>query len=201
MILALLAALAISVLDWRMTGARVSEYCGYGAITGTLRRDNPAPMRYRVLVPWLMKLVYRIVCRRPVGVAHYQVLKGALLAAALVAVQAIIGTPGMLLLAVLIASTLEFDYWDSYAELLGLALVLSGNLWLAGLGALLWGLSRETAALAPIIAYTAHGWPAGLVTCAAPVTMLAVRLYQGQAQLYCRRFMLFEIVRREPADE
>jgi len=188
----LLATLALCCLDWRVTAANVSSYNGYGAISGVLRKDNTAPMRYRVLVPWVMRVLYQVGkwCRPgfELKVWHYQAVKGTLVLLALASAQSVLGTPGMWLMALLMASTLEFDYWDCYAELAGVCLVLSGSPWLASIGAVLWGLSRETAMLAPVLAYTAGGWICGLAACTGPLAMYAVRRIQGHAELYCKRW-------------
>jgi hypothetical protein len=189
----LLATLALCFLEWRATGSNVgTAFNGYGAIPGTLRKDNPAPMRYRVLVPWLMWALYQVGKRCVRGfelkVWHYQAVKAVFALCALAAIQSLLGTPGMWLMTLLIASTVEFDYWDQYTEILGVALILRGEPGLVALGALIWGLSRETVGLAPILAFASHGLYAGLTACCGPLAALAVRLIQGKAELYCKRW-------------
>jgi len=180
--LALLAAIAIAFLECRTPH---SAYNGYGAITGALRKDGAAPMRYRVLVPWLIKAWYKLT-RIEVRVWHYRILKGLLAWAAFSMTDMVFGPVVMLVMAVLVASTVEFDYWDLYAELLGITAVLSGDPALTAIGSLVWGLSRETAGLAPFISLSFGGpWPWAL---AAPLALVLVRVVQGRARLYCERW-------------
>lgn len=189
----LLATLALCCLDWRVTATNAgSVYNGYGAIPGVLRKDSAAPMRHRVLVPWVMSVLYQVgkQCRPgfELRVWHYQAVKGTLALLALASAQSVLGTPGMWVMTLLMASTLEFDYWDCYAELAGVCLVLGGAPLPAFVGALLWGLSRETVLLAPCLAYVAGGWVCGLAACVGPLAKLVVGQIQGHAELYCERW-------------
>ncbi len=182
-------AAALGLLEWRIVLSNVgARWNGYGAVAGVLSRDSDAPMRYRVLVPWLMR-----VCRCS-SVVLYQVMKVLLLAGALVVAERLLGTAGTLTLAVLVATTFEFDYWDCYAELLGVGLILWGGEigdWrLAAAGGVVWGLSRETAAVAPVLGWLAGGWWIGVAALAGPVAMGVVRVVQGRAGLYCERWTL-----------
>ena len=63
--------------------------------------------------------------------------------------------------------------------------------WLAVAGGLVWGLSRETALLAPVVGLLAGGWWCGLAGLAGLVVMGLVRLRQGRAVLYCERWTLY----------
>ena len=135
----------------------------------------------------ILLLLYRLIGRREIRRWHYQAVKALLAVAAFTAIQAVAGQGAMLILAVIVASTLEFDYWDTYAELLGVALVLSGSPWLVAIGAIVWGLSRETALVAPLLTPT-QGWLAWALSFLAPITLLLVRRMQGRAELYCPRW-------------
>ena len=191
--LAVIVALALGVLEWRVVRGNVgAQWNGYGAMAGTLDRSNAAPMRYRVLVPWLWAPFRRWSIER--GVLMYQVLKVALLAGALVVAERLLGRAGMLALAVLVAVTFEFDYWDCYAELLGLGLVLWGAQRGApvavAVGGVVWGLSRETALLAPAMGLVAGGGWMGLAALTGPAALGLVQLVQGRADLYCERWTM-----------
>ena len=180
----LLLSLAVGGLEWRALFYNShSPYNGLGAIPGTLTRDNAAPMRYRVLVPWMLAPVPE----RWRGWL-YQPVRTLLFFFALVAVEQLLGMRAALVVALLAASVIEYDYWDCYAELLGVALCLSNNVILVALGAALWGLSRETAALAPILALVASGPAAGLMALTGPTAVALVRAVQGHADLYCERW-------------
>jgi len=180
-----LVAVVVGMLEWRVVARNVgTRFNGYGAMGGVLARSSPAPMRYRVLVPWVVGWL-------PAGKGRavaYQAAKVGLLAGALGVAEVHLGRMGMLGLAVIIAGTLEFDYWDQYAELVGLGLCLMGVPWAAAVGGVVWGLSRETAGLAPVVAGLAGGWPAGLAGLAGPAALGVVRLVQGRAVLYCERW-------------
>jgi len=67
-----------------------SPFNGYGAIDGTVDKTALAPMRYRVLVPWLVVLVERIFPRVKAHrlTALYEPLKIVLIAAALIGIIA-----------------------------------------------------------------------------------------------------------------
>jgi len=196
MMVALAVAAGLALLEWRMTAGNRNRDCnGYGALAGTLRRNNAAPMRYRVLMGWVLlglAWVVRLVRRRGTTVQawHYQVIKGLLMWGALAVARQIVGTAGMLALAVLVASTFEFDYWDCYAELLGVGLCVMGSPWAALAGGVIWGLSRETAVLAPGLALLSGGPWCAVAALSGPGAMGAVRLVQGRAGLYCERWTL-----------
>ena len=184
MILLLICALALA--EWRITRDNVgTPWNGYGAIEGVLRRNTPAPMRYRVLAAWLLGWLPK--SKRLVGYAIFKVL---LLACALLLAHPLLGLNGTVVLAFLIAITFEYDYWDCYAELIGVLSCLHPSPWVALVGSIVWGLSRETVFLAPAIRFVAGGNPwfalSGLVAFG------LVRLVQGDAKLYCERWTFFK---------
>ena len=181
--LGLVAFLSVAALDFRVTRGNLgSPWNGYGAVRGVWRRTNKAPMRYRPLVAWLIGWL-------PPGarLPAYLVVKYGLLAGAFVAAYPLIGGAGLVVLALLIATTLDFEYWDCYAELLSVGLVLSGSVWLVAVGALTWGLSKETFPLALPLALFSWGLWCGLAALVAPIVWGLMRLYQGKATLYCGR--------------
>lgn len=179
-----LIVLVLAVMEFRACWGNIgTEYNGYGAMRGVLERSGFAPGRYRVLVPWLvgwLPLPWRLV--------EYLAVKWALMGASLLAAFPLVGESGMLLLALLMATTFEFDYWDCYAELLGVCLCLSGEPWLVLLGAVVWGLSRETVFLAIPLAFVSGSWEAGIAALAGMITWGTVRVYQGKADLYSGRW-------------
>lgn len=222
--MAVLVGVALGMLDWRVVRRNVgAEWNGYGAIPGVWRRDSAAPMRYRVLAAWVL-LVLALRLKFQVKPWHYQVLKTALLVGALATAEAVVGTIGMIIVALLVALTLEYDYWSSYAEMLGAWLIVWGAggggqpqglpqpgfplqaIAAVALGAAVWGLSKETALLAPALAGLAawgQGQPQGLPQPAqvimagmsGPVVAGLVRLVQvgrGEAppRLYCERWTM-----------
>jgi hypothetical protein len=189
--LAVMAGAALGLLEWRVVARnRGTPYNGIGAVLGTLEQENDAPMRYRVLVPWLAFAWARALDGLGLyplfPVWLYQVVKTAMVTGSLAIVEALAGPVAMGLAAVLVASTFEYDYWSSYAELVGVGLILLGRPWSVGLGALVWGLSKETAVLAPVVAYAAGGNVSlGML---GPGLRILVRLVQGPATLYCERW-------------
>jgi len=88
--------------------------------------------------------------------------------------------------------TILYDYWDWAGELGGLALALTGNVWLGILGGVWIALSRPETA--PLVAL-AYGWSTGNVigtVAVAAVSALVIdiiRRAQGNAPLYCARWM------------
>lgn len=171
-------AVVLGLLDWRVTRRNMgAPYNGYGALGGTLWRVNASPMRGRVLMAWLVGWL-----PEPARVVAYLVAKWGLCWGVLAVYASLAGPVACLVLAGLIACTLTFDYWDGYAELLGICLCLTGRPGAAVVGSVVWGLSRETVLLAPVLA-----WPWGLVgVLVRGLTMV----WQGAAPLYCERWTL-----------
>jgi hypothetical protein len=171
-----------------------SQFNGLGCVDNVNRRVALAPMAYRVLVPWLIWLAERIVPSlrsRRLDVL-YEPLKVLLLAVALWATQAALGTMAMLALAAMLPATFTFEYWDWEVELAGLALALTGNLELSLIGGGLAALSRpETAPLVALVYGLRTGDVSGTAAVGAVVTLLAlaVRLWVGRRRLYCSFWM------------
>lgn len=157
---------------------------GAGAIAGVVNRNTQAPMVYRVLVPWLAYGLRKL--GMPLLTA-YELVKIILTGCALWAVEYAWGLGVALIVAVILPATFLFDYWDWAAELLGLCLCLSGDLWLALVGIWVWGLSRETVLIGGPAYYLATGdWLGAIALTSASVIMLsAVHLVQGPHKRYC----------------
>ena len=163
-----------------------SFHPGYGIIDRVLKRKAYAPMAYRVLVPWLIGWN-----KENRFVWLYEPVKILLMAFSMWAASLTLGTLGGVILGILYCSTFWSDYWDVYVEVGCLALALTGQVELALLGAVLLGLSRETAPLVGVTyALVTGDIGVGLqlfaVSCA---VLLAVRLYIGKKELYCERMM------------
>lgn len=172
-------AVALSILEFRASRSNIGAgWNGYGAIKRTCAKSSHAPMRYRALVPWMIGW---LPCKMQVWA--YLAVKALLLLTTLALAEYVLGAA--LPLAILLACTYEFDYWDNYAELIGILCCLSGNHLLIALGSIMWGLSRETAILSLPLAWATSGtlW-GGLGIVAVGV----VRLIQGKAKLYCPRW-------------
>jgi hypothetical protein len=96
----------------------------------------------------------------------------------------LLSTAGLFVLAACMAVTFEYDYWDCYVELGAVALCLYGQPWAALVGAVLWGLSRETVWLAVPLAALSGGFVCGLLACGGPAAWQAMKLYQGRVGHY-----------------
>lgn len=166
---------------------------GVGAIDKVLRRTALAPMAYRVLVPWLVALVERLIPRaRAVRIdGIYEPLKILLMAYAFWACELAIGREGALLVVVLLSATWLFDYWSWAPEMACLALALSGNLPLAVGGAFVGGLARPETALLGAVTYacvTGDLVGTALIAVAVILPWAGVRLWAGEHKLYCMRW-------------
>jgi hypothetical protein len=165
-----------------------SKFSGLGAIDDVLARKAPAPVAYRVLVPWLIGLVEQVIpgARRYRLTALYEPFKIASIAAALAMVARAFDPQTALLLAILVATTFYFDYWDWPIEIVAVAGALSGRWEWALVGGLLCALSRETAPLVPATFFlvTFDWYRATLLMLVVLCIMMAVRLYVGPRNSY-----------------
>lgn len=182
-----------------------SAYNGLGAIELTARRANKAPMAYRVLMPWLVvgteKLLRAPLTRR---LDIYQAWKVVLTGLAFWAVALAWSVPVALATAVLMLLLIQYDYWSYAPELAGIALAMTGVPGLAIPGAILFGLSRETAPITGLLYYLVTGdvWGTAGVTAAAVGTLALVRMRVGKRESYTGLFKLLEngrrLVKRDP---
>ncbi|MEA1998254.1 MAG: hypothetical protein U9N61_02860, partial [Euryarchaeota archaeon] len=164
---------------------------GYAIIDKVLQRDAYAPMAYR----WLMPLLASSKKGRFVWV--YEPLKIGMMAFSMWAASLILGVAGGLALGLMYCMTFWTDYWDVYIEVGAYALALTGQVELALLGAILLGLSRETAPLVGIIYALVTGDIGGglqLIALSSAI-LLIIRLYVGKKKLYCERFMWRQNIR------
>jgi len=170
-----------------------STYNGIGAIDSVLARTAAAPMAYRVLVPWLVGLAERIYppLRKHRFMGVYEPLKIALMALTFWACSLAIGTPGALLVAVMLQATYQFDYWSFAPEMTGLALALTGNPMLACAGAVMAALSKPETSPLVAVTYLLVTWDwlgAATVGVCVIVPWALVRLWAGNHKLYCARW-------------
>lgn len=176
--LVFVVALLLAAIEFRTTRWNIgTPHNGYGALRGALARVTVAPMSNRVLLPWLVGWL-----PWPYRLGAYLIAKGMLCWWALALYEPLAGPVGVLILAILILSTIRFDYWSGYAELVGVLLCLTGQPAAVVVGAVVWGMSRETVLLAPFLA-----WPWGLI---GPAVFLAVAVWQGLPPLVCSRWWL-----------
>lgn len=184
MVIVIVLTALLAFMEFRATQGNIGAvWNGYGAAHGVLTKTGVAPGRYRVLVPWLLGPV-----PRKHRLAVYLVLKIILLSLSLAAAWAVIGTMAVILLAVFIAVTFEFDYWDCYVEIMAVCLILTGNPWWTLLGAVLWGLSKETVFFAVPLALCSGGLVPMAVSLVGPAIFIGVMKYQGKAELYSKRW-------------
>jgi len=174
----------LALLEFRASQGNIgTTFNGYGAIQGVLTRTSSAPMRYRVLVPWLLWAI-----PRRVRLQVYLAIKALLILLAILAVEPLVSSAGLLVFAIAMAATFEFDYWDCYVEVAAVAMILSGEPVMALVGATLWAFSKETVLLAPVIALFVGGPTLVMATVAGVVVWGLVHIRQGKAGLYYERW-------------
>ena len=170
-----------------------NPYCYYASVDAINTRTAVSPMAYRVLVPWLVAAIESwfpsLKAKRLVWV--YEPLHIGLIALMFYSVDLAIGRIGMLWFGTLLVVTFYYAYWDYAAEVIGLALALTGNPGMALLGGLIAALSRETAPLGAVtyMLVTGDVGHALQILSAILAVMLAVRLYVGKRKLYCGRVL------------
>lgn len=159
---------------------------GYLTIDGTLDKSLPAPLVYRVLMPWLVVPCERLGLSRENSYALWKVV---FLWIGLVSIHAAWGFWVALIFVVLSEATQIFDTWCYAPEAIGVSAAMLGNPALAFIAVIIHGLSRETVFILPLIYYlrTGDGLTALLllgVACA--VTILLIRV-QGSHDRYTNR--------------
>jgi hypothetical protein len=169
-----------------------NPYCTFGAIDNINKRVTYAPMSYRVLNAWIIRLIESFVPQmKQQRLMVYELLKMVSMVFALSCVEYALGLERALLVATMIPVTFQFDYIDCYYELAAFAAALSGNWQLTLFAGMLLAFERETAPLIPITFYLVTGdgqHTLGIIWVIALV-MLCIRLYVGYKKLYCDRFM------------
>ena len=181
-ILAVLAARIQHVASFYRRG----PFNGFLTVNETNNKSTNAPMVYRVLIPWLMKLTpFR-------GVVAYEFWRTFLLWLALVLVAGYWGHFAAVVWLVFVMSAQMYDTWCYTGETIGITLALTGNLPAAMLGAFVHGLSRETVLINGFVYWLATGDTPGAVILVlwSGCVFLYVRHKQGKKPLYCDRFMI-----------
>ena len=170
-----------------------NRYAGIGAIGWTINKTAPAPMRYRVLVPWIIKAING----RLDTVLAYQIIQWLSISFALWAVSIAWSPSVAILTACMIPITYQFDYWNWPIELGCLALGMTGMFAPALIAGILLALSKETAPIVAVAYWSVTKDWGGSIAIMATIAavMIAVRLIQGRAELYCERWMLWQNLR------
>lgn len=196
---------------------------GLGAIGSALAATrNPrgpgddhmkAPMVYRVLVPWIVALIEKVVNHKDDDrfdvkrLRIYLWVKQGLMFAAMFAADYFFGPAIALFMALFWVATFQFDYWDIYGEALGFILVLGGATlmvevpWMVGvviLGVAILVMSRETAWLAPLMVgglWLINGWEMALGAFVIQLAVVALlqfmlRRVQGKRPRYWHRIVI-----------
>jgi len=178
------ATLVVSLVELQISRDNLgTPFNGYGALGDTWHRRNQAPMRYRALMAWLIGWMPDSRAR----LVLYLLARAIMTATTLFLAEAVLGDWRWMALA--LVATSRFDYWEHYPELVGILGILSGNPYWAAIGAVGWGLSRETAWMAlPMAAATGQWW----ALMALPA-LAAVRIGQGRAELYCERWTFWAL--------
>lgn len=165
-----------------------SPYNGLGAVAGTYNKTAQATMRYRVLVPWLIGWMPRAIRTRA-----YVAIHATLIGASWLAAVSVVGRDAGWILAFWWCMSFQYDYWDAWVEMLGICAILGGHPALTLVACIAWGMSRETAHIAPLYALLAHGAPLCAIAASASLLRALVRLWQGPADLYCPRWPWREV--------
>lgn len=173
---------------------KLSQFNGYGCIDQVNQRQTVAPMCYRVLLPWLVWAFERFtpLTNKQRFTTIYTPFRILMTGLALWAVAQAFNPIVALLVAAILPLTFRFDYWDWAVELFAVAGALTGQFWLALIGAVILALSRETAPLVAAAYWLMTGdWYGTLIIggCTASL-MLIVRLWADNQPLNCDRFMI-----------
>jgi len=195
LVLAILAAR----IQYYATKPRRSFFNGIMTIPATLKKKIDAPMNYRVLMPYLVKATPRMSHEN-----SYEIWRVILLWASLVCVNAAWGASIAFLWLIFVMSAQIHDTWCYTGEAIGISLCLLGNPYLAALGIVLHGLSRETVLITGFVYWLATGDVVTSVYLGALslAVFFGVRIFQGEKPLYCNRFMIAENIKmlRKPKE-
>ena len=181
LILAIFAARLQNIVNQPRRGG----WNGFLTVKPTIEKRIQAPMRYRVLIPWLMK-------RNPTSITLYEFWRVILLWIALLCVASYWGSVVAVIWLVFVMSAQIFDTWCYTGETIGITLALMGNPIGAVLGIFIHGMSRETVLINGFVYWLATGDIIGgaLLTVFAFAVFYGVRWYQGHADLYCNRWAI-----------
>jgi len=183
LILAIFAATLQNIVNQPRRG----HWNGFLTVKAIIEKRIQAPMRYRVLIPWLMK-------RSPTSLTMYEFWRVILLWVALLCVASYWGGVVAVIWLVFVMSAQIFDTWCYTSETIGITLALMGNPIGAALGIFVHGLSRETVLINGFVYWLATGDVAGglALSALAFAVFYGVRWYQGHADLYCDRFRILD---------
>jgi len=172
-----------------MSVPRRGIWNGMLTVKRTLAKNHKAPMVYRVLLPYLIRPLLK---RGWELEDAYEFARVGLLWACLVVTADYWGWQVTVLWLLLAMSAQIYDTWCYAGEMIGITTALMGNPWLAIMGTVPHGLSRETVLINGFVYWLATGdvWGAVLVTLCAAAVLLAVRAEQGEHELYCDRFQI-----------
>jgi hypothetical protein len=172
-----------------------------------------APMVYRVLVPWIVAIIEKIVNHPDDDrfdidrLRIYLWVKQALMFSAMIAADYFFGPAVALVMALFWVATFQFDYWDIYGEALGFVLVLGGATlmvevpWMGvvvAVGVAILVMSRETVWLVPLMVgglWLVNGWQMALGAFVVQVVIiglfqLLLRKLQGKWPRYWHRIVI-----------
>lgn len=166
-----------------------ARWNGFGALHDTYVKKSLSPMIYRILVPYLWSWTRNVVKN---DAERYGAIRFLLVVYMLLSVYIAVGFWSTIIFSILLIATFWFDYWDYAPEVAGVALCMTGDPWLAAIGIVLWGLSRETVLIAGPAFFLVAGdyYSSALLACLSLFTFLAVRKIQGHKPLYCERWMI-----------
>lgn len=169
-----------------------SVYNGYGAIDLTVKRTIKAPMAYRLLVPILVTWIERTFkIQEKYRVFLYQNIKVFFVILAAYSIIHVYGILIALIAFTILLATIQYDYWDWPIELAAVVFASGGQFVPALIIGILFAFSRETAPITGFIYWVATGDLAGgmIISGLIVLLMLAVRIFIGKRELYCKRVM------------
>jgi hypothetical protein len=178
-------AVLVARVQHYATLPRRGQYNGIETMEATLNRTAKAPMVYRVLMPYLVKIT-------PLDDENaYELWRTLLLWGALLSVYSVWGVSATLFYAVFVASAQIYDTWCYNGETIGIHTALLGVPALAIVGILLHGTSRETVLINGFVYWLATGDILGGLALSAFAMLIfyAVRKAQGKREMYCDRFV------------
>jgi hypothetical protein len=116
------------------------------------------------------------------------IIKVALIFGSFLAIRPLVSDLGLMVFALIMILTFEFDYWDCYVEVIAVCFLLMGDPVYALVGTALWALSKETVLLAPVIGFFVGGPVIAIATLPGIAVWYLMHRMQGKAKLYCDRW-------------